>query len=105
MSQESNYLAGTGDAALEETLRGAEEMLNSGDLIEAERAFRSVLREHPDNASALRAMGRTAEQGDRKEEALDYFSRAYHTDQDSADFMADLSRIYLKLGNQEMAEH
>ncbi len=105
MSQQHSSADAIGDPALEAALQEADTLLNAGNLIEAERSFRQILRAYPDNAAALRAMGWTAEKGERREEALDYYSRAIQLAPDNLEYLCDLSRIYLALGDQRLAEH
>jgi tetratricopeptide (TPR) repeat protein len=80
-------------------LAHAAERHKAGQLEEAERLYREVVRDHPDNVDALRMLGRIALSAGRKADAERLFRRAVKLAPDFAGALTDLGRV-LKEQNQ-----
>ena len=80
-------------------LAHAAEHHKEGRLEEAERLYREVVRDHPDNVDALRMLGRIAQSVGRHVDAERLFRRAVRLAPDFAGALTDLGRV-LKEQNQ-----
>jgi len=80
-------------------LAHAAEHHKKGRLEEAERLYREVVRDHPDNVDALRMLGRVALSAGRNADAERLFRRAIKLAPDFAGALTDLGRV-LKEQNQ-----
>ncbi len=88
-------------------LTRAEAYLSAGDLDEAIAGYRAALKEHPDSANSLNALGYTlADRTEQFDEAYDLIKRAYDLRPDNAAIIDSMGWIEFKLGNYEQAlEH
>jgi tetratricopeptide (TPR) repeat protein len=80
-------------------LAHAAERHKEGQLEEAERLYREVVRDHPDNVDALRMLGHIALSAGRNSDAERLFRRAVKLAPDFAGALTDLGRV-LKEQNQ-----
>ncbi|MGD9721560.1 MAG: tetratricopeptide repeat protein [Pirellulales bacterium] len=81
-----------------ETLQSGLEHHRAGRLRDAEMLYRSVLKQHPRNASAGHLLGLIAYQAGRSEEAVELLSTAARIEPYNAAFQADLGEILRVLG-------
>ncbi|HIE55973.1 MAG TPA: tetratricopeptide repeat protein, partial [Chromatiaceae bacterium] len=75
-----------------------------GDIEQAEKDFKAVLKLSPDDADALNALGYTlADQTDRLEEAFGYIQRAYEQMPDSAAILDSMGWLLYRMGKLKEA--
>jgi tetratricopeptide (TPR) repeat protein len=76
-----------------------------GDIAELERDLRTIIRQNPDNAMALNALGFTlADQTDRYAEALNLIERAHQINPQDPAIIDSLGWVHYRLGNLDKAE-
>jgi tetratricopeptide (TPR) repeat protein len=89
-----------GDAAEAPQLRLAETLLGEGRLEEADREFRRILQQHPDNARAHLGLGRLAYQRGDLEEALLHLGRSVTDSRTQQASHALRAEIYQRLDDK-----
>ncbi len=76
-----------------ETLAKALRLHQAGDFSNADRLYRQILREEPDNASALHLLGLVAHQTGRHEVAAEHIGRAVRLRPDDAEIISNLGTV------------
>jgi len=72
---------------------------------EAEQAFKRVLSQDPQNATALNYLGyMLADRGVRMDEAISYIKKAVQLDPSNGAYLDSLGWAYFKMGNYDQAE-
>jgi tetratricopeptide (TPR) repeat protein len=87
----------------EQTFTQALALHQRGQLGEAERLYRQVLKQHPDNLDALNLLGVLALQTGRNEEAIDLIGRALARNDRVADFHNNIAEAYRRSGRLDAA--
>ncbi|MEM1263009.1 MAG: tetratricopeptide repeat protein [Pseudomonadota bacterium] len=85
-------------------LTRAEAVLAAGDVERAVRLYREALKQHPDSALSLNALGYTlADRTDRYDEAFELIQRAFELEPDNPAIIDSMGWVEFKLGRYENA--
>jgi len=90
-------------SAVTESLKKAVQHHQAGELQQAERLYRRILRRDRSHADALHLLGVVAHQQQRNTDAVNYFSRAIAADAKRAPFYSNLSAAQMSLGEVDRA--
>jgi len=86
-----------------ERIEAGQSLHQAGRLAQAERLYREVLRENPDNPDALHLLGVVAMQVGKPEASVQLIADAIEAQPDIAAFHANLGRAWQALGQTEKA--
>jgi Flp pilus assembly protein TadD len=91
------------DAAIQEKIRAALELHRAGNFQEAEKVYRQVLAQRPNDARALQYLGILAYQFGKPQIAVDLIQRSISIDPNAPDSYYNLGNALLSLGNAQRA--